>query len=50
MDIEKAVALAAEGLVEDGAHHKQWYLEEILKTLDANEEDWPSDWTPGISP
>jgi len=26
-------ALALSGLLTDGGHHKQWYLEEILKAL-----------------
>jgi len=29
----KAAELCAEALMTDGAHHKQWYLEEILKAL-----------------
>lgn len=30
---EKLVSLCMEGMTTDGAHHKQWYLEEILKLL-----------------
>lgn len=32
-NIQKAVMLADEGLYCDGEHHKQWYLEEIIKAL-----------------
>ena len=30
---EKAILLCADGLLTDGAHHKQWYLERILEAL-----------------
>ena len=33
VDVDKALELALEGLTIDGAHHKQWYLEEIVKAL-----------------
>ena len=39
MDIEKAKELATNGLQTDGGHHKQWYLEEILKALDVDLEE-----------
>lgn len=53
--IEKIKELAIEGLYTDGAHHKQWYLEEILKFTGANiEELRKSDeyggWDDGIAP
>jgi hypothetical protein len=57
MNIEKVKELATNGLLTDGGHHKQWYLEEILKALDVNldelkkelnSEDY--DWEPGIPP
>lgn len=49
--VEKAVQLVVCGLLTDGAHHKQWFLEQILialgenvnkvrKTLRANDYDW----------
>ena len=50
------VQLAIDGLLTDGAHHKQWYLEQILVTLgvdlaqlakDLGDEDY---WEPGIAP
>lgn len=49
VDIDRALELANEGLHIDGAHHKQWYLEEILKALGA---DLPSEeeYEPGIAP
>lgn len=59
---EKIKDLAINGLLTDGAHHKQWYLEEILKAggVDLKElkaelatpgagGDW-YEWEPGISP
>jgi len=49
VDIDRALELARDGLHIDGAHHKQWYLEEILKSLG---EDLPSEeeYEPGIAP
>lgn len=32
----KAVQLAIHGLLTDGGHHKQWYLERILEALNVN--------------
>lgn len=55
--ILKAKELAVSGLMTDGEHHKQWYLEEILKALGFDigairqellKEDY--DWEPGIAP
>ena len=34
--MEKVKDLAIDGLFTDGAHHKQWYLEQILETLGIN--------------
>jgi len=31
--IKKVTDLALDGLLTDGGHHKQWYLERILETL-----------------
>lgn len=31
--VERAVQYAVCGLLTDGAHHKQWCLEEVLKSL-----------------
>ena len=49
--------LCINGLITDGGHHKQWYLEEILKTLDFNLKDIRKelnkddyDWDEGIVP
>ena len=33
---DKAIALATEGLMIDGTHHKQWFLERILEALEIN--------------
>ena len=48
---------AISGLVTDGAHHKQWYLERILEALnvDLGElrkqlEGKDHDWEPGVAP
>lgn len=60
-DLEKkmgvATELAVDGLLTDGGHHKQWYLEEIIKALgmdldtireDLRDNDY--DWEDGIAP
>lgn len=31
--LSNAINLAIEGLFCDGGHHKQWYLEEVLRAL-----------------
>jgi hypothetical protein len=46
--------LVLEALQTDGAHHKQYYLEEILKLL-TNSDEWLSitshlAWQEGIAP
>ncbi len=55
--IEKIRELAIDGLLTDGGHHKQWYLEKIIVELGfdlekirekLNEEDY--DWEKGIAP
>ena len=55
--IREIKKLCIEGLLTDGAHHKQWYLEEILKRLGFNlnqirkelrKEDY--DWEDGLAP
>lgn len=49
--------LATDGLLIDGAHHKQWYLEQILLEIgvhldtlkmELNSEGYT--WEPGIAP
>ena len=61
--VQSAIQLAFDGLMTDGGHHKQWYLEQIIQTL-ANEKyeslckaaccgkDGPEtyDWEEGIAP
>ena len=44
--------LCIEALQTDGAHHKQWYLEEILRALGWNVEQVrdEEDWEEGIAP
>lgn len=51
---EKAVLMALDGLVIDGAHHKQWFLEQILQYI-MGEERFEQikkqvQWEPGIIP
>ncbi len=54
---EEIKDLCLEGLTTDGAHHKQWYLEEILRKLGYNtiilQATLALDgnkWEPGIPP
>ena|SRR3990167_7672900 len=62
-EIEKEVEeLAVDGLLTDGGHHKQWYLEKILKVIGVDliklrkELNTPNkkgdywDWEDGIAP
>lgn len=45
--------LAIEGLICDGGHHKQWYLEQIAWGLGLTPEKlkaWGNDWESGIAP
>ena len=53
----EAYALCIEGLLTDGAHHKQWFLEKIAETLGgdlnvvrkflhANDYEWESGTAP----
>ena len=53
----KAALLATYGLTIDGAHHKQWFLEQIIESLgvslpqlreQAIKGDW--EWEAGIAP
>lgn len=62
--INKVVKLASDGLWCDGDHHKQWYLEQILRVLfgehydqavaamTADEDGNPNtyNWEPGVAP
>lgn len=34
--LEKAICYGVSGLLTDGAHHKQWIIEEMLKALGVN--------------
>jgi len=40
--------LIIEGLMTDGEHHKQWYLEEILRRLGGDPDELGHD--PGVAP
>jgi hypothetical protein len=55
--IEKLRDLAIDGLLTDGGHHKQWYLERIVETLGINMdqlveeiESLGGELEPGIAP
>ena len=46
---DKMIELVIEALQTDGAHHKQWYLEELLKLLEPTKEQlWCITWEKGI--
>ena len=47
--IDALYELALMGCRAEGAHHKQWYLEQILDALGWN-VDALRDWEPSISP
>ena len=44
--------LVIDALCTDGEHHKQWYLEEILKVLGYNPDEMRDapNWEKGIAP
>lgn len=57
-EMDNIAQILIDGLVTDGAHHKQWYLEEALKRLvgptnfkemrrDVDGEEF---WEPGVEP
>lgn len=53
--IEQALALIGEYGEIDGAHHKQWVLDQVARTLAGGDEypNWVSEWDwedPGIAP
>ena len=55
--IEKLQDLAMDGLLTDGGHHKQWYLEQIMEMLGINLDRLAEEfklldceWEPGIAP
>ena len=56
MDIQRIKDLALDALLTDGGHHKQWYIEEILKEigydLDELRDELGEDysWDEGIPP
>jgi hypothetical protein len=56
-NIDKAKELMIDGLLIDGGHHKQWYLEEALKALGVDLTELAAElkpldyeWEPGIAP
>lgn len=38
--IGEALELAAQGINTDGAHHKQWYLDQIVRALFGDEQKY----------
>lgn len=57
MTTMKIIELCFDGLHEDGGHHKQWYLEEILKTVttpkmydDLKHDEKYGEWDEGVEP
>jgi hypothetical protein len=52
--MDEVVKLIIEGLITDGAHHKQWYLEQIFKAICEDEyvETTRKEftWEEGIAP
>lgn len=52
--IENAKKLAVDGLQTDGDHHKQWYLQEILRALGYKiseiKKELNCDWENGTPP
>lgn len=60
---ERALALAVDGIFTDGGHHKQWYLDQIVRVITGDNyeqyvatekdgEDGPETylWEEGIAP
>ena len=52
IDKFKLVGKCHDALMTDGGHHKQWYLEEILKEIVTNFDELKNryDWEDGIPP
>jgi hypothetical protein len=53
----KVEELCTDGLLTDGGHHKQWYLEQILETIGVDLTDLRTQlvdkgyaWEPGVEP
>jgi len=52
--LDETVKIILEGLITDGAHHKQWYLEQVLQSL-VEPEYYETcrkefEWDEGIAP
>ncbi len=62
LSVARAVNFAISGLLNDGGHHKQWALEQVLESLgidlkelrsvlmESENEDEQYDWEDGIAP
>ena len=54
VDKKRVIQMVIEGLEEDGGHHKQYFLEKILKELVGQEEFNMAkndlEWESGIAP
>jgi len=40
--IDEALNLAASGIFTDGGHHKQWYLDQIVRVLTGDDKEYRS--------
>ena len=49
---EEIIELLKDGLQTDGGHHKQWYLNELLKLIDPQIAKEVEEWTgdAGLAP
>ena len=52
IDKEKIIELLVAALQTDGAHHKQWYLNEVLTLIDDEIAKQVEEWTgdTGVNP
>jgi len=56
--MEEAIQLALDAIFTDGEHHKQWYLDQIIRLLIADDEEYKKlrkdakdyGWDEGIAP
>lgn len=56
--MEEAIQLALDAIFTDGEHHKQWYLDQIVRVLVADDEEYQKlrkdakdyGWDEGIAP
>ncbi len=46
----RIVELAVEGLTAEDIHHKQWYLDQIVRELTGDEYENSDEWDAGVAP